>query len=200
MSVYKDYKRGVKKDFNDFLRQLQEKGSPIRYIIGYKNFSRQKAIFNCSKHGDYKAVPRLVLIRDGHGCPSCTELLRRKPICGVGNNDVLDYDRQDYYLWYNVVRRGTGSLKNYENVSCHEDWLKFSNFLKDLPSIDNFIMREKQGWELDKDLLSGENKLYSRDTTCFLPREINASIALGENEHNIIGAMFDKEINKFLLT
>lgn len=42
MSVYKDYKRGVKKDFNDFLRQLQEKGSPIRYIIGYKTFQDKK--------------------------------------------------------------------------------------------------------------------------------------------------------------
>lgn len=180
-----------------FITELENKAIGIEYISDYHRYSLGKAVFECKEHGRYISIPHLVIKRNGNGCPSCTELSRRKPVCGVGNNDVLGYDRKDYYLWYNVVRRGTVPLKNYDKVKCHKDWLTFSNFLKDLPLIDNFIMREKQGWELDKDLLSDDNKIYSKDTTCFLPREINASIAIGEDEYNITGVMFDKEINKF---
>ena len=180
-----------------FLDKLKENTTGIEYISGYRTYSRHKSVFECVEHGKYSTIPHLVLKRDGKGCPSCTELARRKPVCGVGNNDVLGYDRRDYYLWYNVVRRGTVTLKSYEDVTCHEDWLTFSKFLEDLPLIDNFEMRESCDWELDKDLLSGDRKIYSKDTTCFLPREINSCIAVGKNEDNIVGVIFDKEISKF---
>lgn len=180
-----------------FLILLKEKQGVVEYIADFSNYTKGISIFKCKKHGIFEATPRSVIVNKVDACPSCITLSRRAPICGIGTNDVLCYDRRDYYLWYNVVRRGTFPLRGYGKVTCHEDWLLFSNFLKDLPLIDNFNMREEQGWELDKDLLSGDNKIYSKDTTCFLPSEINACIAVGESSDKKLGAPYDEEINKY---
>lgn len=169
----------------------------VEYIAGFSNYTKGIGVFKCKKHGIFEATPRSVIVGKVDACPSCITLSRRTPICGIGINDVLCYDRQDYYLWYNVVRRGTFSLRGYSKVTCHEDWLLFSKFLEDLPFIDNFHMRKDAGWELDKDLLSIGNKIYSKYTTCFLPTEINACIAVGECSNKKLGAIYDKEINKF---
>lgn len=179
------------------LSLLKDKEGLVEYISGFSNSSRGKSIFKCKSHGVFEAAPRSVILGQVNACPSCNTIARRTPICGVGTNDVLDYDRQDYYLWYNVVRRGTTLVRAYGKVTCHEDWLRFSNFLEDLPFIDNFNMRDKSSWVIDKDLLSPEDKIYSKDTTCFLPCEINACIAVGECSNKKLGTVFDKEIKKF---
>ena len=83
-------------DLDWFLEELKNKTSGIKYLSGYRTYSRDKSVFECVKHGKYSTIPHLVLKRDGKGCPSCTELARRKPVCGVGNNDVLDYNKRDY--------------------------------------------------------------------------------------------------------
>lgn len=178
-----------------FLSSLHNKGGLIEYLSGYKNFSKDKAEFNCKKHGVYKSIPRIVLIRDGHGCPDCTELCRRKPVCGVGINDVLGYEILDYYLWYNIIRRSSVTEGCYKDVTFHKDWILFSNFLKDLPEIDNFKMKKIAGWQLDKDLLSGKDKIYSKETVCFLPDEINSCLATGKGGK--VGVAFDYEIGKY---
>ena len=180
-----------------FLSLLKDKKGLVEYISGFNGYSRGKSIFKCKEHGIFESIPRLVVVGKSNGCPSCKKLSSRRFICGVGINDVLRYDIQDYYLWYNVVRRGTTLVRAYGKVTCHEGWLRFSNFLEDLPFIENFNMRDKSSWVIDKDLLSPENKVYSKDTTCFLPCEINACIAVGECSDKKLGTVFDREIKKY---
>lgn len=60
-------------------------------------------------------------------------------------------------------------IKNetYKNVLCCEEWLLFSNFKS---------WMEKQEWkgrQLDKDLLSYKNEVYSPNLCIFVPKEIN---------------------------
>lgn len=189
--------KGVRVKLEDFLTLLECKGSPVEYVSGFKSYTRTKSLFKCRLHGSFKSIPRLVIKNNNHGCKGCIKTNRKNLACGVGVNDATDYNIEDYYLWYNVIRRSNMKTDCYGNVSCHADWLRLSVFLNDLPNIDNYKMRDSSGWVIDKDLLSGENKIYSKDTTCFLPDEINNSLAIGGKSRKTRGAIFDREIGKY---
>lgn len=80
----------------------------------------------------------------------------------------------------------------YKDVKVCKEWLIFSNFK---------AWMEQQDWEgkeLDKDLL-GDGKLYSPDTCCFLPLEINSFLVTkkgsGDKKYPI-GAYFSKQSGK----
>ena len=55
----------------------------------------------------------------------------------------------------------------YKDVSVHKDWLNFQTFGKWFE--ENYI----NGWDIDKDLLSGESKIYGPDTCVFIPPSLN---------------------------
>lgn len=61
----------------------------------------------------------------------------------------------------------------YRNVLIAEEWRNFQVFAKWAESQPG----NDKGWDLDKDLFSGEVKIYSPDTCCFLPKEINSRLA-----------------------
>ena len=76
----------------------------------------------------------------------------------------------EYKIWRGVVIRGTNSLQeSYSHTRISKDFLIFDDFLQWLEK--NKIRGDV---ELDKDLFSFEDfKIYSPETCCFLPREIN---------------------------
>ncbi len=55
-------------------------------------------------------------------------------------------------------------------------------------------------FELDKDLLIKGNKVYSEDTCCFIPREINVALIYNQTKkgNHPIGVSFNKVSNKFV--
>ena len=59
---------------------------------------------------------------------------------------------------------------SYTDCNICEEWLDFQKFSEWFDK--NYI----EGYQLDKDLLFPKNKLYSPDTCCFIPQEINVSI------------------------
>lgn len=81
-----------------------------------------------------------------------------------------------YKVWKSMRSRCNGfiSQENYKDVSICEEWDIFLNFEKwfsdNIYEFDGIL-------ELDKDLFSKEEKIYSPDTCCFLPKEINTLIA-----------------------
>lgn len=92
-------------------------------------------------------------------------------VFGKGINDV-NSKHPAYSIWHSMLRRSYSKVyhKNkptYIGTEVSPEWYKFSNFIKWYD--DNYI----EGWHLDKDLLSNGCKLYSKDTCCFLPNEIN---------------------------
>ena len=60
----------------------------------------------------------------------------------------------------------------YEGVTCCDGWKDYQNFAKWWYSQPN----HDKGFELDKDLLVIGNKLYSPETCCLLPMEINKTL------------------------
>lgn len=81
----------------------------------------------------------------------------------ANRNSYSLYD-EAYRSWHNMHHRVT-HVKTYSNVSICDDWYIFSNFY------DWFEPNYKNGWQLDKDLLSGT--IYSASTCLFVPNEVN---------------------------
>ena len=125
---------------------------------------------------------RVQSLRKGH----CRNL-NSKLVLGVGINDMLGAEKTKEFIkqrqmWFGVLQR-CFSIKllerrpTYKNCKVSESWLWLSNFIKDIKSIENYEKSLNEGWQLDKDLLSNEGKLYSKDTCCFIPRSLNLVIS-----------------------
>lgn len=86
-----------------------------------------------------------------------------------------------FSYWHDMIRRTTATtrIKNaaYENASVCEEWSDFESFSS------WFVLQPRmQGWVLDKDLLSGVEKIYSPATCCFIPREINQMLVCNRSD------------------
>lgn len=75
-----------------------------------------------------------------------------------------------YLLWKNVLRRVYDrEYKSYDNVTVCEEWHNFQNFAEWFYNKSNY----KEEWQLDKDILSTKDRIYSPKTCSFIPQEIN---------------------------
>ena len=106
--------------------------------------------------------------------------------------------------WRNIISRcysGTTQEKHptYKNCSVDERWHNFQNFAKWYE--ENYISE----WHLDKDILFKGNKIYSPQTCCFVPAEINTlfvknNIRRGDSPIGVFktkSGKFSASINKY---
>lgn len=78
-----------------------------------------------------------------------------------------------YRVWSSMLTRcykESQQLKqpSYVGVTVCSDWQNFQNFA------GWYEGNKIEGWVLDKDLLSGQTMVYSPETCCFLPPEVNS--------------------------
>ena len=106
----------------------------------------------------------------------------RKPRYGAGVNDA-DYVTAPtvngatlcdpaYYAWADMLKRGYSEQyqeKNptYSDVTVCKEWHSFIAFRAWW--LDNY----REGWQLDKDLLSPGNREYGPDTCVYIPQWLN---------------------------
>lgn len=111
-------------------------------------------------------------------------LKKRALVYGKGINDSLESTSLHgnhtvaYSIWKRVLRRCYDKKyleKNptYKGCTVCDEWLYFSNFKKWFEDRSNGY---RDGYHLDKDILIKGNKVYSSDTCCFVPPEINTLI------------------------
>lgn len=91
---------------------------------------------------------------------------------GVYKTSIQGKNTKQYVRWNSMLERcyDEKSLEkrpSYKDVTVCEEWHNFQNFAKWFD--ENYI----EGWDLDKDILVKGNKIYSPDTCCFVPPEIN---------------------------
>lgn len=96
-------------------------------------------------------------------------------IIGNGITKVCGVETKDHQLWNNMLRRCYD--EKYSNkYPTYKDCTASDNF-KYLPYFEDWCSKQtgfgKEGWQLDKDILIKGNKIYSEDTCCFVPAEIN---------------------------
>lgn len=145
----------------------------------------------CDKHGVF--TQRMGHHLEGQICPYCSREIAAKKkskkqigkpqakalnVHGVGVNDyngtVVNNGKvlKSYQVWNCMLNRCYNKKHHikhpsYANCTVCGEWLYFSNFKEWFD--ENYV----EGYHLDKDILIKGNRIYSQETCCFVPREIN---------------------------
>lgn len=172
--------------------------STIKYVD-----TRTKIDIRCPVHGIFHQRPNDHL--QGHGCPKCAREGQKTQIFGVGINDLLNTKGTSYYkAWFAMltrcynVRLQQSKCKSYVGCSVCEEWHTLSNFKK---WFDDSANGFREGYQLDKDILIKRNKIYSPDTCCFVPTEINSlftktNALRGQYPIGVVATPYDKFVAK----
>lgn len=133
-------------------------------------------------------------------------------VCGVGmiGNKypvAIGYeDTKEYTVWHRMLRRcfeEKEKVKNstYKDVSCCDEWLLFENFYEWLHSQENFDKwYEGERWCLDKDILVKGNKIYSPETCCLVPININSMFVKNDKSRGLLPIGVEQIKDKFRST
>ena len=81
---------------------------------------------------------------------------------------------REYEIWSGMIERCYSSeekFKRYEECSVSELFKNYTLFSEWSFKQNGFY---QEGWHLDKDILIKGNKVYSEDTCCFVPVQINS--------------------------
>ena len=123
---------------------------------------------------------------------------RKKPVFGVGINDIDYYTRGTpvYLTWKSMLARCYSEYTRkgnpaYEGCSVCEEWKYLSKFK------EWFDQNHIDGYQLDKDILFPGNKVYSPETCCFVPQEIN-KLFKGHARTKGVAVGVKKQYNKFV--
>lgn len=137
--------------------------------------AKSKIKIKCPIHGIFYQKSD-VHINQKCGCPQCANESKRNLLFGVGQNDLgIDTHNcksvKSYRLWQSILNRclkdKRGNNECYKDCKICEEWLTYSNFKK------WFDEHYVEGWQIDKDLFSLDEKIYSPQTCCFLPNVLN---------------------------
>lgn len=184
------------KDNNNYLNLKWIKDNPIYdNKIGFKNISSEGYEFIVIKFKNYNDVT--IEFNDEHKAKVRTqwkECLKgnirnpfHKTIYNVACLGLDKYGKRpkttingnhtrEYTLWQGMVERCYNTkCKGYKyygekGVKVCSRWLVFSNFLEDITKIENYELWKNNHTKihLDKDIKSGNNKIYSLETCIFV--------------------------------
>lgn len=95
---------------------------------------------------------------------------------GIGNCNSKD-NKKCYYTWFNMMTRGYSNkykskYSTYEFCEVCDEWHNYQNFAEWFNK--NYYEIESERIELDKDIISKDNKIYSPNMCVFVPRRINS--------------------------
>lgn len=127
-------------------------------------------------------------------------------IIGLDKISTARKHHREYALWDGMLDRCYNEItqkkqKAYNGCSVSDDFLFYPNFKKwcneqiGFNSVDEF----GRSFNLDKDILFKNNKIYSPQTCCFVPSEINAIMASCKRDKGstMVGTAYDKKLKKY---
>ena len=131
-------------------------------------------------------------------------------VCGVGitgtkyPSKLNGRNTKEYMLWQNMLERCYSDVykkKNPTYINC-EVSDKFKSYEYFYEWCCNQIGFGVEGFELDKDLLVKGNKVYSENTSIFLPKEINSMLTkrTASRGKHLIGVCWHKRDKVFMTT
>lgn len=124
----------------------------------------------------------------------------RPTICGIGISDLssthLLYDR-----WRNMLRRCYDENHyNYpdygaKGITVCKKWHTFSNYVKDIEQKENYdkLVQDSKNWQVDKDILIPNNKIYSNETTLIVHISENSKQAQLHSKRNTCVSQYTKQ-------
>ena len=124
---------------------------------------------------------------------------------GIGSYNGKD-DKKAYKLWETMLKRAycPKYIKGnpaYLNVDVCDEWLNFQNFAKWCYEQGCFGLKDASGnvYQLDKDILVKGNKIYSPETCCFVPQEINLLLVNKKRDRGLYPIGVSKNKNKYMV-
>lgn len=170
-------------------------------VVDYKGHSQVSikwVDFPCVQSGVYAAALKKGTVKNP----------MQPSVCGVGFVGLGKYSvsidgvlTKEYTTWNSMINRCYGekilnARPTYEDKFVRVDWHNFQNYAEWCQTATGF---GEEGWHLDKDGIIKGNKIYSPDTCCFMPAELNmfflnTSKVRGKYP---IGVSFDPSKNKF---
>lgn len=183
----------------------------------YINTNNKVSIICRTCGSTFKQLPSVHLL--GCGCRKCANERIRKSkkgkarkdmrhlIYGIGICDTQQSVNENgkpaisYNVWHDMLRRCycksfQEKEPTYKGCYVCEEWKLYSNFKQWFVSEKSGY---KDGYNLDKDILFKGNKVYSPQTCCFVPREIN-TLLTNRKKHRgnyPIGVTKSSKTNKF---
>lgn len=195
-------KERVQKQANKYIGlQVETNDCGKCIIIDYENCDKVKVRFI---EPEYEKFCQLgTLLRGGVTNPYFPSVFG-KGFIGVG--EYSSKDKRVYRLWKAMLGRCYNpnipeSKKTYSDVTVCDEWLNFQNFATWCNSQEFFNAKDNQGnsYHIDKDILVKGNKVYSPETCCFVPQEINSLVLANKRRrgNTPIGVHYLKRIRKY---
>lgn len=186
-------KRLTTKEFIEKAKKIHGDRYDYSKVVYVNN--KTKVTIVCPIHGDFEQVAGNHL--NGSNCPICAG--KTSLVQGVGINDLGCSSKSILYKKWNRMLTRCYSSKYHEQFPTYtdcevcEDWKTLSKFKEWFDA--NYV----EGYELDKDILVKGNKIYSPETCCFLPREINGFLTKSDKARGElpIGVCFYKPNGKY---
>lgn len=172
MMTQEEFQRRMKENFGDeydFSETIYQGGD--KYVT-----------YRCYKHGLITTKAKNLLNKQR--CSQCAHTAKLTPVRGWGVNDYDGLVKIDgvfiesYSRWCGILERCLCAKREekypaYSDCSVCEEWKYFSNFKEWFDNPENGHI---DGYHIDKDLFSNGSKIYSPETCCFLPAEINSAL------------------------
>lgn len=150
-----------------------------KYDYSKSHYTRMKDMvtITCRKHGDF--AQRASTHLRGSGCVKCFHERNGGIVCSVWINDVGQSDFKLFTTWHGMLFRCYDKKYNTAYLGCEvcDEWKRLSGFAS------WYYLHYVKDWQLDKDIL-GNGKMYSPETCCFVPGEINMCV-VGKDSHGI---------------
>lgn len=109
-------------------------------------------------------------------------MLGNKYPAKVNNEETEEYQSWKGMIYRCFDKKTKERQPTYESVTCCREWLLFENFYEWLHSQENFSnLYNKSKWNVDKDILIKGNKIYSPETCCLVPMNVNSLFIKKDN-------------------
>lgn len=167
-------------------------------IIEYHNCEKVKVRFLDT---GYETIAQYSRIKSG-----AVKDILKPSVCGVG---IVGGEKthengkafREYDIWAKMLKRVyresvSGDKPTYLDVVVSENFKNFPYFKSWCYKQVGFASEDK--WELDKDILVKGNKVYSEDTCCFVPREINVLFTSNKINRGFYPVGVHKRANKYV--
>lgn len=120
---------------------------------------------------------------------------------GTGNfhcSDRYGHVDEAYIKWYSMIRRCYSPVLHkyqpaYAECEVCKEWLNYQNFAQWYYS---HKLKDGIKWELDKDLLQSNNKIYSPETCVLIPKDINVLLTFRKNDRGRYPLGVSKKVDK----
>ena len=149
----------------------------------------------------YETIANLQHVKEGAVKDKLSPTVQGVGIVGSESISINRKPIKEYEVWFGMLNR-CYSTKPREQNRTYSGCVVSENF-KYFPYFKDWCSKQigfaNKGWDLDKDILVKGNKIYSEDTCCFVPNEINklftkSNTARGELP---IGVCFHKTTKKY---